>query len=125
MPDDADKPRVPLSVLERIVRDLAIRPGWDDRDSRAALVLLAPFSIESYDPDAVSRFTGVPSPVVREMYRRLEEDGWRPDGGGHAGWADPELGNRAFLRDISVASGKPGRAKRREVVMMPPSGVLQ
>jgi hypothetical protein len=55
---------------------------------------------------AISRFTGVPEPLVREFAGRLIENGvWRPDGKIGGEWNDPEYGGLAFMLDVWVATG--------------------
>ena len=58
-----------------LLAPIGLLPGWDDEDSQAALVMLAPLSIGVRDPEAVSRFTGVPLAHVLEFYGRLDENG--------------------------------------------------
>ena len=65
--------------------------------------MIAPLSIKIMDPAMVSRFTGVPEPLVREFADRLIANGiWRPDGKISAGWGD----NFAFMLDVWVATGE-------------------
>jgi hypothetical protein len=109
-----------LSELKRAIDEIAFMPGWDDEDSRAALVMLSGFCIGDRDPDKVSRFTGVPLPVVKELYGRLLESGvWGLDGSLNAEWTHPAYGKHAFQCDVFVATGKLRRARRQAVVMPP------
>jgi hypothetical protein len=81
--------------------------------------MLAGFCIGDRDPDAVSRFTGVPVAVVKQIYGRLLENGvWSLDGRLNAEWTHPEHGKHEFQCDVFVATGKLRRA-RRQVVVMP------
>jgi hypothetical protein len=115
-----------LSELKRTIEnEIALMPGWDEGDSQAALVMLAGFCIGDRDPDKVSRFTGVPLPVVKEIYGRLLENGvWGLDGSLGGEWTHPEFGKHAFQCDVFVATGKLRRA-RRQVVVMPPGVAVQ
>jgi hypothetical protein len=109
----AGKPRIPLDDLKQTVEEIALLPGWDDEDSRAALVMLAPLSIGVRGAEAVSRFTGVPLAQVLEFYRRLEVNGvLSPGAMVSSAWADPKDGKNLFLMDVYVATGKLKRAKR-------------
>jgi hypothetical protein len=82
--------------------------------------MLAGFCIGDRDANAVSRFTGVPVAVVREVYDRLLENGvWGLDGSLSAEWTHPKHGKHAFQCDVFVATGKLRRAKRSQVVVMP------
>jgi hypothetical protein len=109
----ARKPRIPLEELKRTVEEISLLPGWDDEDSRAALVMLAPLSIGVRDPEAVSRFTGVPLAQVLEFYGRLEVNGvLSPGAMVSSAWSDAKDGKHLFLLDVYVATGKLRRAKR-------------
>jgi hypothetical protein len=122
---DPKRPRVSRPELKRFIRGLPNMLGWGEEEYRAALVMLAPFVICSRDARAVSRYTGVPLPVVKRYYERLSDQGiWRPDGSVQGHWVDPELGMKVFWRDVLIATGKVGRVKR-EVVVMPPGEGLQ
>ena len=116
-----------VSELKRTIEDeIALLPGWDDEDSQAALVMLAGFCIGTHDPDAVSEFTGVPLPVVEQVYRRLLENAIvSPDGSLDVEWTHPTHGKHAFQLDVFVATGKLKRANRRQVVVMPPGEGMQ
>jgi hypothetical protein len=112
----ARKPRIPLEELKRTVDEISLLPGWDDEDSQAALVMLAPLSIGVRDPKAVSRFTGVPLAQVLEFHRRLEVNRVLPPGAMVSSvWADPKDGKKLFLMDVYVATGKLRRANRGTV----------
>jgi hypothetical protein len=117
----AGGPQMSLAELKATIEDeIAFMPGWDEEDSQAALVMLAGFCIGDRDPDAVSRFTGVPVAVVEEIYGRLLENGvWGLDGSLHGEWTHPEFGKHAFQCDVFVATGKLRRANRRQIVVMP------
>ena len=100
---------LPLAELKRIVLEIGKDDGWQEGDEsfQAGLVLIAPLSITTMDPVAVSQFTGVPEPLVREFAGRLIENGvWRPDGKLAVQWNDPENGNLAFMMDVWVAMGE-------------------
>lgn len=100
---------LPLAELKRIVLEIGKDDGWQEGDEsfQAGLVLIAPLSITTMDPMAVSQFTGVPEPLVREFAGRLIENGvWRPDGKLAVQWNDPENGNLAFMMDVWVAMGE-------------------
>ena len=122
----AGGPQMSLRELKATIEDeIAFMPGWDEEDSQAALVMLAGFCIGDRDPEAVSRFTGVPLAVVQEVYVRLLENGvWGTDGSLNAEWTHPTYGKHAFQCDVFVATGKPRRA-RRPVVVMPPDEAVQ
>ena len=118
-------PSVSRPELKRFIRGLPEMLGWGEEEYRAALVMLATLVICCRDARAVSRFTGVPLPVVKRYYERLSEHGiWRLDGSIQGHWVDPEIGMKVFWRDVLIATGKVGRAKR-EVVVMPPGEALQ
>lgn len=109
-PDEEQKrtPRIPLAELKRSVLEIGEADGWQDGDEdvQAGLVLLAEFSIDTRDPRAISRFTGVPLRLVREFSARLIANGiWRPDGKIASEWDDPENGAMAFMLDVWVALG--------------------
>ena len=102
------EPTIPLSELKRIVLEIGKEDGWMEgsEDFQAGLVMIAPLSIKTMDPSVLSRFTGVPEPVVREFADRLIADGiWRPDGKIAGDWFDAEGGNFAFMLDVWVAIG--------------------
>jgi hypothetical protein len=116
---NAGGPEWLLSELKRTIHEIALVPGWDAEDSKAALVMLAAFCIGDRDPGKLSRFTGVPLAVVREVYGRLLENGvWGLDGSLDAEWTHPKHGKQTFCRDVFVATGKLKRA-RRPVVAVP------
>jgi hypothetical protein len=122
----AVEPESLLSELKRTIDEIGHLPGWDGEDSQAALVMLAAFCIGNRDPGKVSRFTGVPLRVVKEIYVRLLENGvWGLDGSLNAEWTHPEHGKQAFLLDVFVATGKRRRANGRQVVVVPPGEVTQ
>jgi hypothetical protein len=123
----ASGPQMSLSELKATIEnEIAFMPGWDEEDSQAALVMMAGFCIGDRDPDAVSRFTGVPLPVVKQIYGRLLENGvWGLDGSLDAEWTHPEFGMQAFQCDVFVATGKLRWANRRPVVVMPPGEAVQ
>jgi len=103
------EPSIPLAELKRIVLEIGAEDGWKEgfEDFQAGLVMIAPLSIKTIDPSVVSRFTGVPEPLVREFADRLIANGiWRPDGKISAEWFDPEGGNFAFMLDVWVATGE-------------------
>jgi hypothetical protein len=94
--------------LKREVLEIGAEDGWDEEseDFQAGLVMLASLSIDNRDPMAISQFTGVPLPLVREFSGRLIENGiWRPDGKTAGNWFDPEEGGFAFMLDVWVAMG--------------------
>jgi hypothetical protein len=78
--------------------------GWEEgrEDFQAGLVLLAPLSIRTMDPSAVSRFTGVPEPLVKEFARRLIGNGIRLPKGNLVLSGDDNL---AFMMDVWIATG--------------------
>lgn len=101
-------PRIPLAELKRTVLEIGQADDWHDGDEnvQAGLVLLAEFSIDTRDPKAISRFTGVPLRLVRQFSERLIANGiWRPDGKIAGEWDDPENGGFAFMLDVWVALG--------------------
>lgn len=101
-------PKIPLSELKRTVLEIGKVNGWEegDEDVQAGLVMMAEFSIDTRDPAAISRFTGVPLPLVEEFAGRLIANGiWLPDGKIAADWDDPEDGWFAFMLDVWVATG--------------------
>jgi hypothetical protein len=103
-PIHAAAPSIPLSELKRTVLEIGERDGWEegDQDFQAGLVLLAPASIGTMDPAAVSRFTGVPEAQVREYADRLIANRiWRADGT-IALSSDEDL---ALMMDVWVATG--------------------
>jgi hypothetical protein len=107
------EPTIPLSELKRALLEIGEPDGWqeDDEDVQAGLVLMAEFSIGARDPAAISRFTGVPLPLVEEFAERLIANGiWRPDGKIAAEWNDPQDGGLAFMLDVWVATGRLERA---------------
>jgi hypothetical protein len=109
----ARKPRIPLEELKCTVQQISLLPGWDDGDSQAALVMLAPLSIGVRDPEAVSLFTGVPLAHVLEFYGRLDENGvLSPGAMVSSAWAEPKDGKKLFLMDVYVATGKLRQARR-------------
>jgi hypothetical protein len=101
-----------LAQLKRFIERLGRSQGWEEADSQAALVMLAPFRIGVRNPEAVSRFTGVPLPLVVEFHRRLADNGVLPPGALAAdGWLDPNDGHKLLLLDVKVATGKLRRAR--------------
>jgi hypothetical protein len=72
---------------------------------------------------AVSRYSGVALAVVKQYFERLADGRiWMPDGSVRVHWADPELGLKAFWRDVLLATGN---VRRRQVVVTPPGEGLQ
>jgi integrase family protein with SAM-like domain len=111
------EPRIQLSKLKQEVLEIGKEDGWaeDDDDFQAGLVMLAEFSIDTRDPVAVSRFTGVPEPLVREFAGRLIENGvWLPDGKIAADWFDQQHGAFAFMLNVWVTTGELERGKAEE-----------
>jgi hypothetical protein len=103
------KPQIPLAELRAIVRDIGRLPGWDEKDTQAALVMLAPYSIGVRDPVSISHFTKIPLRLVTEFTQRLEDKGiWLPpdEVEVEADWLNPEYGVGAIALDAWVASGK-------------------
>jgi hypothetical protein len=108
----AVEPESLLSELKRTINEIGLLPGWEDEDYQAALVMLASVGFGDRDPDVLSRFTGVPLPMVKEIYGRLLENGvWGLDSSLNAEWMHPEHGKQAFRFDVFVASGKLRRAR--------------
>lgn len=106
-----------LAELKQCVLEIGKEDGWEEgcEDFQAGLVLLAEFSIGTRDPEAISRFTGVPLPLAREFSERLIGNGiWLPDGKIAAEWDDPEHGALAFMADVWVALGLLERGKPAE-----------
>jgi hypothetical protein len=102
--NSASPPSIPLAELKRTVLEIGEEDGWEegDEDVQAGLVLLAPLSIKTMDPEAVSRFTGVAEPLVREFAVRLIENGiWMPDGTIALSGND----NLALMLDVWTATG--------------------
>jgi hypothetical protein len=63
-------PSIPLAELKAAVRELD--NGEEDEESfQAGLVMLAPLSLRTIDPEPISRFTGVPLPLVGQFAERL------------------------------------------------------
>jgi hypothetical protein len=123
---DPKSPRVSRSELKRFIRGLPDMLGWEKEEYEAALVMLGTIAICNRDAKAVSRYAGVPLPVVKRYYERLSDCGiWMPNGSVRAHWTDPEFGLKAFWRDVLIATGKVGPTVRREVIVMPPSEMPQ
>jgi hypothetical protein len=115
---DPNRPLVPRPELKRFIRGLPGMLGWGEGEREAALVMLSTIAICSRDAKAVSRYSGVALAVVKKYFERLAAGGiWMPDGSVRAHWADPELGLKAFWRDVLLATGK---VRQRQVVAMPP-----
>lgn len=121
---DPKRPLVPRPELKRFIRGLPGLLGWEEKEYEAALVMLGTMAIGTRDARAVSRYSGVPLAAVKRYYERLTECGiWLPNGSVRAHWTDPEVGLKAFWRDVLIATGKVGRVKREVVVMPPGEGV--
>jgi len=104
---DPRRPRVPRPELKRFIRGLPDMLGWGEEEHEAALVMLSTIAICSRDARAVSRYSGVRLAAVKRCFERLAESGiWMPDGSVRAHWADPELGLKAFWKDVLLATGK-------------------
>jgi hypothetical protein len=120
--NEGGKTKLPLAQLKQFISDeIALLPDWDEKDDQAALVMLAALSIGTRDPEAISRYTGVPVTLIREFYARIEENAMlRPGELAAAAWLDPKNGQNQFILDVWVATGKLRRAKQRVGVV--PSG---
>jgi hypothetical protein len=73
-------PSILLSDLKAATREI---DAWeeDSESFQAALVVVAPLSIKTMDPEAVATFTGVAEPLVREYAARLLASGfWLTNG---------------------------------------------
>jgi hypothetical protein len=118
---DPRRPLVPRPELKRFIRGLPGMLGWGEEEHEAALVMLSTIAICSRDGRAVSRYSGVALTVVKRYFERLADGGiWMPDGSVRAHWTDPELGLKAFWRDVLMATGKVAPAKQRQVVVIAP-----
>ena len=106
---DATSRLVPLSELKRIVLEVGEEDGWQEGDEvQAGLILLAPLSLDTMDPAALSSFTGVPEAKVVEFARRLVANGiWRPDGkiGELVDKEREGIDGLGFMLDVWVAIG--------------------
>ena len=96
----------------RLIERLGESQAWEEADSQAVLVMLAPLCIGVRDPEGVSRFTGVPLALVIEFQQRLADNGVLPPGVlASQGWLDPKDGLKLLLLDVKVATGKLRRAR--------------
>jgi hypothetical protein len=101
-----------LTKLKRLIERLGESQAWDEADSQAALVMLAPLCIGVRDPEGVSRFTGVPLALVIDFQHRLADNSvLAPDALVSEGWLDSEDGLKLLLLDVKVATGKLRRAR--------------
>ena len=69
-----------VDETKALIERLGESQAWEEADFHAVLVMLAPLCIGVRDPEGVSRFTGVPLPLVIEFQRRLADNGVLPPG---------------------------------------------
>lgn len=101
-----------LTKLKRLIERLGESKAWEEADSQAAMVMLAPLCIYVRDPESINHFTGVSLALVIEFQQRLIDNGVLPPGAlVSEGWLDPEDGLKLLLLDVKVATGKLRRAR--------------
>jgi hypothetical protein len=97
---------ISLAQLKELV--LAVDPTLveDQEFFEASLVLLAPLSIHTMDPLAISAFTGVALRDVQMFaHRLLENRCWRADGKIAVGSDDPDAWSVSVIINVLVATG--------------------
>jgi Phage integrase, N-terminal SAM-like domain len=98
--------RIPLSELERQIREYNASWPKHSRLFQAALVILAPRAIGTTNIVAISEFTGVPVSKAKRISRRLWDNGvWALGGNVRSFGDDLEWRGGTFLRDVYVAAG--------------------
>lgn len=100
------RPRVSLAELKEML--LELDESWENEPElfQAGLVLLSPLSLGTTDPEAISRFSGVPLPLVQEFAGRLLANGcWTAGAKIAVSSFDPVEGGVCLILNVLVAVG--------------------
>jgi hypothetical protein len=103
--DALPAPRIPLADLTQAILQVGEEERWakGSEPVAVALTLLAPFSVLTRDAAVISRFTGIPRPLVdRYIAKILANEIWLPGGRLKANWAS---GPEHFILDVKALLG--------------------